>query len=237
MFLDADDYIQPPLLMALSKELDKAKGDLCFGKYVEELSNGDRIAKQEPDCSNALSLVHSWLSGSFVPPCSILWRRAYLLEIGGWKEHLQKNQDGELVLRAAIMGARLSCAKDGYGVYSQSAGTARITHSLSEGTLSSQLEVLDGVRESIEDRRLMSAELERMLAQCYYDIARVAFSHSQRDIGRACLLRLNEVRGQPEGTFLHRFGVRLLGLENKERLAARLREILSPWRGGPADLG
>lgn len=232
MFLDADDYIRPPLLKALAKELDEAKGDICFGKYVDELPNGELIAKQELDCSNALSLVHSWLSGKFVPPCAILWRRAYLLEIGGWKEHLRKNQDGELVLRAVLMGASFSRTEDGYGVYSQAASTGRITHCLSEEALSSQLEVLDGVRESIEGRQLMDAELEKVFAQCYYDVARVAFSHGRRDIGKACLLRLSEIRGGPEGTFLHRFGVWLLGMENKEWLAARGREVLNRWRGG-----
>jgi glycosyltransferase involved in cell wall biosynthesis len=237
MFLDADDYIQPPLLEALAKKISESKGDVCFGKYLEELANGDRIAKEDLDCSDALSLVHSWLSHRFVPPCAILWRRAYLLEIGGWKEHLRKNQDGELVLRAVLMGARFSRVDDGYGIYSQIVATGRITHSLSQEALSSHLEVLDGVRESIEDRQLMTEKLERALAQQYYDLARVAFSHAQRVIGKACLQRLKKVRGGPEGTFSHRVGVWLLGLEKKEWLAAVGRGLLKRWCGYSRDLG
>ena len=102
MFLDADDYIEGPFLRSLRDALVGSGGVCCLGPVID--SSADRSAKWRrpaPDTTSWRSLIMDWLDGRFVPPCGILWSRDYVESTGGWNTELSKNQDGELILRAA----------------------------------------------------------------------------------------------------------------------------------------
>ena len=56
-----------------------------------------------------------------------MWRSTYLRKIGGWDEKIERNQDGELALRAALLGARFSQSTCGAGVWVNDHSTTRVS--------------------------------------------------------------------------------------------------------------
>ena len=49
MFLDADDYIQPPLLEGLVKMIEQAKADICIGRCADEFPDGSLVDRPQVD--------------------------------------------------------------------------------------------------------------------------------------------------------------------------------------------
>src|SRR5690606_23382628 len=89
---------------------------------------GKRGRRYEPDFSSATDLFRRWTTkGGFVAPCSILWRTAFIREIGGWDESVVRNQDGEVVLRGVLRGARFVTSSEGCGIYVQHYSDTRMT--------------------------------------------------------------------------------------------------------------
>src|SRR5690606_33530165 len=78
--------------------------------------------------SSSEDLVMSWLAGGkTVAPCAIMWRTSFLRQIGGWNEAIQRNQDGEVVMRSILLGGKFCSSHAGRGVYVDHDSPDRIT--------------------------------------------------------------------------------------------------------------
>jgi glycosyltransferase involved in cell wall biosynthesis len=226
MFLDADDYIQPPLLEALLKTIRQTDADICFGRCTDELPDGSIVDRPPLNFANRLLLIESWLARRNVPPCSTLWRRAYVAGIGGWNKRLLMYQDLDIVLRALLNGARYSWSDCGRGVCCQISRPTRISGMISHESLSSQRWVLNSVRESLEGAGYLAHKtLKAALAKQYAGTARTCFYHGYSKLGSAALDQAKNLGDWREGSLLHQGGVFILGLEHKERLAKRLHSL------------
>ncbi len=118
MFLDADDYVEGELISGMTEAAEVAQADIVFGPFVFEFEdrtrrNGWQIGSSIDDVE---AIICDWLRGLYVPPCAVLWRTDFLSRIDGWQELLLCNQDGELVLRALLNGARGAISLRGVGV-------------------------------------------------------------------------------------------------------------------------
>jgi glycosyltransferase involved in cell wall biosynthesis len=225
MFLDADDYIQPPLLEALLKTIQQTNTDICFGRCAMRSPDGLLADRPLPDFASRLSLIESQLSERFVVPCCILWRRAYVAGIGGWNEQLLKYQDMELLIRALLNNATYSWTDSGRGVYCKNSAPGGISQSISRESMSSQIWVLNNVKESIALVGNFGQTLKTALGKQYAAAARSCFYYRHLELGRAALEQAKKLGGWTEGSLLHRAGAFILGLEYKERLARKLHSL------------
>lgn len=119
MFLDADDYLEGPLLFGLVTQLQQTQADIAFGpsQILHEGSNKYE-AVVVPDFRSPQDVIYRWhVLGQYVPTCSVLWRTSFLEQIGGWNPLITRNDDGELAMRAMLRGACITQSALGCGIY------------------------------------------------------------------------------------------------------------------------
>lgn len=235
MFMDADDYVEGPLLELGARTAERENADIVLSPFCFELPDGSRQIFYPHGRYGALdrdTIVSKWLAGDYTPPCAVIWRTEYVRSIGGWDEYLAKNQDGDIIYRAVLLGARVSTSAHGLGVYVQSDDPRRITRSNTRNTLASQLAVLERVRADLPN---MQNAPEEELAHAYYGLARLAYDGGVDEIGRNAerTARSLGLEGQP-GTRTHEFLARILGLRGKQRLMKFVRRSAGAFAGHAA---
>ena len=119
LFLDADDLIEGPLIRTLAARMAERRADVGFGPMERREEGAAKPGYiRHPRFASADDLAWQWLAeGKFLNPASILWRTAFLRGIGGWDESLARNTDGELAVRAVLLGGRFVTTAEGRGVY------------------------------------------------------------------------------------------------------------------------
>jgi glycosyltransferase involved in cell wall biosynthesis len=222
MFLDADDYVEGELFSGMVEAAWAASADIVFGPFLfEREADGSRREGWRIDSAvdSAEALACAWLEGSYIPPCAVLWRTGFVNGIGGWSRALQRNQDGELVLRGLFAGARWAVSRGGAGIYFQHGSANRISENKSIQGFEARMSVLDGF-----SRNEHSSRLKRAFARAYYNLARSAYREGFAELGGEALVKSGAL-GFPghHGTFAHRLAASLLGLQTKERLGSRLK--------------
>lgn len=234
MFLDADDYIEGPLLSSLSKALTTTGADVAFGHSSLEWPDGSRLENTLPRRQDATALITDWLDGNFVPPCAVLWRRSFLHGIGGWDPGLAKNQDGDLVFRAVLAGAAVTVGTSGRGIYYQGATGLRISTRRDRRSIESRGAVLERVLEGC-GRRMAGdpaaaggdlPALHHAVGKQFYACAVDAFDGDLDSMGELYLSRARSLGfeghlGSPAAAALARiFGIRRLRSLKKMRPGA-----------------
>jgi glycosyltransferase involved in cell wall biosynthesis len=216
MFLDADDYIMPGSLAAWQDAGDNA--DVVIGPFEYEHGMARCPSARIASDSDNLAVLSRWLEGWFTPPCAILWRRDFLAAIGGWKEPtLPRNQDGELVMRAMLEGARVAVCDHGLGVYVQHDGSGRVSQRSGRKAVASEFGIHKELWSRAQERNLEITKPS--FAAAFYRIAYQAFSQELDDIGKDALAEARRLglRGHV-GSKIHRMLAGTLGLRNKLRL-------------------
>jgi glycosyltransferase involved in cell wall biosynthesis len=180
-FLDADDFYEGDLLEPLAKAMEEENTPLGFGpsKYWNERHG--YTYSFIPDYRNHEDLFIRWFSGiRSVNTCSVLWASPYLREIGGWDEQIQRNQDGEVALRAILLGAPFSMSAEGAGVWFNDVRIPSIT--TRTDNLALLLHVVDKFLKMRSDEVSDTARLEGCAGQLHY-IAHVAYRVGQDTVG------------------------------------------------------
>lgn len=227
IFLDADDYVEDGFLAGAGAAADAAEADLTFGRFAFEMPDGTRRLVDpsnlyEPlDCG---TVMRRWLVGGYVAPCAVVWRSDFVRVLGGWDESLAKNQDGDIVHRALMHGARLTTSSTGLGVYVQDDNPDRITLKHNRRTLASQIAVLDKIRLALDDLPFDPAP---ELARAYYAIARLAFTVGVDDLGTQAQGAARDLGlNRQTGSLSHVVLATMLGLKGKQKLANLVRQTL-----------
>jgi len=229
LFLDSDDYIEPNSLENLTTSSRFA--DITFGPFALE-KRGEiykRLMPIETDCP--LEFSYNWVCGQFVPPCSVLWRRSFVQAMGGWRDTALRNTDGEIVLRAMIMGAQFSFAKEGLGIYCQHESPGRVSRRSGRIVLHNEIETFESLLDLAKSQNFDG--IERVIGRSMYRLAIEAFSLTADDIGEIALARARDLgfRGHI-GDWRHRVSARVLGTKRKFQLARRLRNVgIMPYTG------
>ena len=212
--------------------------DLVFGPFAFERS-GELYNKCHPVLvSESLDFSHNWVSGHFVPTCSVLWRRSFVKAIGGWQNSALRNDDGEIILRAMILKARFSFADAGLGVYCHHDAPGRVSKRMGREVLCNQVEMLESLFKLAADRQFSA--IGPVIGRAMYSIATEAFMFDADDIGEQALCRARRLgyRGHPGG-WRHRASASVLGLRRKLKLARLVRSAplaaVPMYRGGIAD--
>jgi glycosyltransferase involved in cell wall biosynthesis len=228
MFLDADDFIEGPLLEGLAEAMERVRGDVGFGAMQRlEEATGKRGPKVQLRDGAVSDVFRSWLIGErFVGTCSVLWRTDFVRNIGGWDIEIERNQDGELALRAILLGATIARSTKGCGVYVTHSSPSRITQQI--GNLPSKAKVLQKLLKI--DSTVISNTLKRnAVAVAYYMIARTCYSRGLTELGAEALMKSRDLgfRGH-HGPRVHRIVAGAIGLPLRYRVG---NFVLRCWRG------
>jgi len=220
MFLDADDYIEADSLAEWTAGASGA--DIVLGPVAYETAGRLTPGPTMGPVVTANSVLRQWLSGRFVPPCAVLWRRSFLCTINGWNPAVLRNQDGEVTMRALLYGARVAIARRGLGVYVQHGHGTRVSKRTGQAILASELSSLESLWTLAVARG--QSQLQDSFAGAFYRVAYEAFANRLDDIGRAALSRARQLglKGHT-GSLAHRKLSTIFGLRGKLRLTARLK--------------
>lgn len=214
LFLDADDYIEGPMLAGALAEARTHNADIVLSDMHLEYADGRREERHYYSGTVApKEFFRGWMEGAYVNPTGILWRAAFVRDIGGWDESLARAQDLELTLRAMLSDPVIRKNEKGAAIHTR-VNDNSISRSQSERALSSRHRAITGLIDKIKDTDF--ADITPLLQRELYHISRAAFKAGYRDLGRrgVNLLRAQGYRDHP-GTRAHGVVARLLGLETK----------------------
>jgi hypothetical protein len=221
MFLDADDVLEPGTLRALRDALADSTDGVAAVPWRKLHPEGDGWVPR--DSGKALEPpggdpVSAWLGSWYYPPCSVLWRRATYDAVGGWGE-AGPWDDRELMIRALLLGVRITAASGGGALYRILDEGTSLRSLPTEAATASRLRALDSVAALAAERGVLD-RYRRPLGLAYFRLA-----HEQASAHPAlmleCLARADAHLGRApiSGSRLHRALWRVMGLERKERLA------------------
>jgi glycosyltransferase involved in cell wall biosynthesis len=236
MFLDADDYVEGPLLSAAIEKAIRQSADLIFCAMAVEFPDGRRhVLRHFTGQPDPLEVFENWLIEKSVGPCATIWRAAFIRQVGGWSEDLVKFQDGEVVLRSLMHYPRISSSSQGVGVYN-----AHDMPSLSKQTTRNSVfsEFISIERLRVRAKGTPFEVRTRGFAMRYYLVAQAAYIVGDIELGYRSLAIARELglRGHP-GTVAHWVASNVLGLRRKTALASAVRQArsaLSRMWGRPA---
>lgn len=231
-FLDADDFFDGNLIAPLIKKMKAEDAQIGFGPSLQwhplrGLCNG-----WSPNYRDHEDVFVQWLSAKQnVNTASVLWSTDYLRGIGGWDEKLKRAQDGEVALRAILLGAVFVMTAEGAGVWSIDPRATRITKR--NDNLSSLLDVADKFLAMRSDSVSDQVRI-RACAYFLYKAAYLAYSRGCDDLGRTALRRSRELGFNGHlGTVRHIVASRILGLPAKQKAT----RFAKRWLSGKAEGG
>ena len=223
LFLDADDYINPNTLQHWAATASESFADIIIGPFAYERDN----MRRNPERSirhpvTTRTILQQWLEGWFTPPCAILWRRSFLGSIGGWDVTAPRNQDGELMLRALILGARVAASHAGLGIYVEHDSDSRISQRSGRAVLAWELESTRNLWKLAQAHGRGDAQAG--FSHAFYRVAYESFANHVDDVGWSALeeARALGLKGHL-GTTAHRTLASLFGLRAKLRLTGFLK--------------
>jgi glycosyltransferase involved in cell wall biosynthesis len=229
MFLDADDILAPDAIAALVAAVRDQPGSIAYCRWQRLRRDGDQwiaapaeVPLPEPGADHLVG----WLSGIWVPPCAMLWRRDTYDLTGGWDESLVANQDGDISMRALARGACLVLAAGGPLACYRTLGPGRIT--VSSGTytrawLESQVRVLDKLAAELAARDA-DAPYASAIGFTYRHFGHLGALHKHPRLAHECFSRAEQWLGPAakSGSVLGRLLDVTVGIPRKERLAVML---------------
>jgi len=220
LFLDADDYLDKASLSAWMRTAAQTGADLVLAPFAYETGARRTLGKKPVSPVSPQSVLCHWLKGRFTPPCSVMWRRAFVASIGGWNPNAIRNQDGELVMRALLSQARVSVASEGLGIYVQHDSPTRVSRRSGRDVVACELALLSGLWELAKQGSFKNTQSS--FARAFYRIAYESFSIGVNDVGRSALTKARNLgRNGYIGTMVHLSNI--FGLRLKLRLTGLLR--------------
>lgn len=168
-------------------------------------------------------VLYRWLRGWFTIPTALLWPRSIYDRVGGFDETLFVEEDTDIALRAVLMGYRLILCPDAFSYYrTAESNTPQARNSQSQmnpKTFKSRVDSLEKLEKIITEKGQM-ARYRDAIAERYYTLARMHIRY-QPQLSNYCFKRFTTMSstGRPPGSLLNWFGVKVLGLPLKEKLA------------------
>ena len=235
-FLDADDYLLPEKIEKQVAFLDRSGADVVYGDWRHRYHRPDgsshlgdvEVSGQQTD------VLRSLLSGWWVAPAAILWRRRIVTASGGWDDALTAAQDRDFFITAALQGADIGYQPGCHSVYRRY-GNVTVSTSNRPRWLENHQRVLEKAEASLLKVGRLVPCYRQALATSYFSLARNYY-----DLDRPTYLRLLErvllldPGFEPKESWLYNTAWRLLGFAAADRLASRKRHL---YRQAEAVLG
>ena len=217
VFLDADDYFEGEILAGSVETAERHGADMVLSNMHLEYEGGVRELRQRyADQVAPETFFTGWMQGDYINPPGILWRAAFVAEIGGWDESLARAQDLEITLRALLSRPVIWKNERGAAIHAR-LNPNSITQNQSFKALDSRFRANSSLVEKARGTSFATAI--PLICQELYHVARAAFKSGEWELGRKALrfIRAEGYRAHP-GTKTHARVAGLLGLELKVRI-------------------
>lgn len=223
MFIDADDLVEGSFIRPLKDRMDEDRADIGFAplQILFEQQNR-RLPRFVPDWREASDVFRDWHGRErFVGTVGTMWRTSYIRSIGAWDPEISRNDDGELVMRAILRGARFTVSSAGQGVY--------VHHS--SASMNNRADNMDSLLLAnqkllaIEPVGVSKAEQLQVCAEHYLNIACHAYLAGRDDVGDAAYARSRSMGVRDKGSWPYRLGFRLLGPKRLSKLVRWLKGV------------
>lgn len=226
LFLCADDFVEGPHLASLAGKMLREGADLGLGAMQTLMEQaGRRGPVTLLDASNVEELFTTWFTArAFVAPCSVMWRTEFVRNLGGWDPEVVLQDDGLLIMKGILAGAKVITSHEGRGVYVIHDSPTKLTRRSDslESLLKVPSKLLDYRNPSVAHDKVRSAA-----AVSYYNAAKTCFTRGRDDLGREALRRSRQLgfKGH-SGPNAHRLLSSLIGLRLRSKLEYAVRVAL-----------
>jgi len=217
LFLDADDYVEGPLIEGLASTAQRSELDLAVGVSESE-RDGTRVQRHAHSIESSRDdLLGFWLTGRYVQTAALIWRSEFLRSIGGWNVRVRRSQDIELVMRSILSGAKIAATNHGTAVWCDHSSPSRVGQNHSESALASEYDFHLCLLKMFPE---LEGRWTKETANRFYSIALEAYWYGCHDLGSSALIQARKLglRGHA-GTFPHKILCGILGLQKKQQLS------------------
>lgn len=229
-FLDADDYLLPEKIAHQVSFLQKTGADGVYGdwrhRYESDLKDGNFTFGEVKISGSHKDTLEALLSGWWVAPGALLYRRRAVEKSSGWDESLEAGQDRDFLMAVIMTGSDIGYQPGCCFVYRRY-GNVTVSTSNKQVWLKSHCEVLDKAAARLKNEGRLTAEYRRALTRAYFLLAR---NYYCLDLNKFRLLIKTilelDPHFQPCESILYNSVQRLLGYEAAEKLANLKRRFL-----------
>jgi glycosyltransferase involved in cell wall biosynthesis len=226
-FLDADDYLLPEKIARQVAFLKACGADVVYGDWRHEHFRPDGSSWLEEIAvpGTQEDVLGALLSGWWVAPAALLFRRHVLEKTGGWDESLTAAQDRDFFISVAMTGARIAYQSGCHSIY------RRYGHdTVSTGSrirwLDNHGRVLDKAVAALKARDRLKQDYRYDLALSYFSLARNYFDLDRKKYEEAMAKVFALEPGFcPQESRLYNAVQRCLGFRAAERLASWKRRV------------
>lgn len=219
VFFDADDLLMPETLAGQMEVATQTAGAVVACPWWVLLRSGTGWVKIHPAPYQLEDPIASELRyGNYIPVQALLWPRDVFVAVGGWDEMRSPNDDGELRLRARILGTQFTHSlKGGFAWRRYSSST--LSNSKSKWHLESQIIVYEKIEQLLKETRQIQ-KYRTDLGRAYFRVATGLIVYDEV-LGERALKHAYRLAGfrSIQGTMLQKIMHFAIGLKNKEKLA------------------
>lgn len=184
-FLDGDDFYHGDFLGPLIRKMQSESADIGFGPSVWWSPQRGIEHVRIPAYRNQEDVFVQWLGRQInVNTASVVWKTDFVRQIKGWDESIGRNQDGEIALRAMLLGAHFAQSQEGAGVWTNDRSLQRIT--TRTDNLESLLAIVDKLL-AIPSKVISHQAKTAACSNYCLMIAHLGYSNDQDEIGDLAL--------------------------------------------------
>jgi Glycosyltransferases, probably involved in cell wall biogenesis len=226
-FLDADDYLLPKKIPRQVAFLKASGADVVYGDWRHEhfLPDGSSQLEEIAVSGAQGDVLGALLSGWWVAPAALLFRRHVLEKTGGWDESLAAAQDRDLFISIAMTDAKIAYQPGCYAIYRRY-GHDTVSTGSRMRWLDNHCRVLDKAAAALNAAGRMKSEYRRALASSYFHLARNYFDRDQKKYRETMeKVLMLEPKFQPRESAIYGLAKRMFGFSAAESLASWKRRL------------
>lgn len=229
-FLDADDYLLPNKIANQVTCLQESGKDVVYGdwRYQFHESDGSVWLGAVDISGEQEDILCSLLSGWWVAPNSLLFRRSAVDRTDGWDEALEAAQDRDFFLSVVMGGASVIYQSSCDSIYRRHGNTS-ISQSSRERWLLNHKLVCEKAERRLSAEKRLTPEYRSALARSYFFLARDYYSRDrQAAIQLHDKVQVLEPAFRPSHSKVYDFLYQAFGFETAENSALAARRLRTP---------
>ena len=226
-FLDADDYLLPKKIPRQVAFLEASGADVVYGDWRHEhfLPDGSSQLEEIAVSGAQEDVLSALLSGWWVAPAALLFRRHVLEKTGGWDESLAAAQDRDLFISIAMTDAKIAYQPGCYSIYRRY-GHDTVSTGSRMRWLDNHCRVLDKAAAALNVAERMKSEYRRALASSYFHLARNYFDRDRKKYRETMeKVLMLDPKFQPRESAIYGLAKRMFGFSAAESLASWKRRL------------
>ena len=221
------NYLLPKKIPRQVAFLEASGADVVYGDWRHEhfLPDGSSQLEEIAVSGAQADVLSALLSGWWVAPAALLFRRHVLEKTGGWDESFTAAQDRDLFISIAMTDAKIAYQPGCYSIYRRY-GHDTVSTGSRMRWLDNHCRVLDKAAAALNAAERMKSEYRRALASSYFHLARNYFDRDRKKYRETMeKVLMLEPKFQPRESAIYGLAKRMFGFSAAESLASWKRRL------------